>query len=181
MLEQGNSGSGLAVPHPSPGANIAPPGAVASSVSPLASRTFANSNFRKAYETTNSPSGPLELGAALKDLLRLYCEAENIPFGQDAGYHFFTVLQKEAMQNSEELADGKLISVAAQRMWTSAYDLRGREFCFIINYALRADTPQFVEAVVVLSRAMNELCVTRRVPHHLFRIQSVYCTRFVVD
>jgi hypothetical protein len=29
----------------------------------------------------------------------------------------------------------------AQRMWTSALQLRGREFCFILNDAVREDTP----------------------------------------
>ena len=29
----------------------------------------------------------------------------------------------------------------AQRMWTSALQLRGREFCFILNDTVREDTP----------------------------------------
>ena len=44
------------------------------------------------------------------------------------------------MKNSDELADADMIPVAAQRMWTSAKTLDGREFCFIMNLTGRQDT-----------------------------------------
>ena len=34
---------------------------------------------------------------------------------------------------------GDPINEMMQRMWTSALQLRGREFCFILNHAVRAD------------------------------------------
>ena len=111
---------------------------------PLAQRTFATSNFKKAYDATAVPTGPLEIGAALRDLLREYCEATATPWQPD-GQRFLSQLQDEAMKNSAELAEADQIPVAAQRMWTSAKRLSGREFCFILNHAGRADTPKFVE------------------------------------
>eukprot|EP01046_Picozoa_sp_COSAG06_P040820 COSAG06_NODE_4980_length_3811_cov_4.290140_1_plen_592_part_00 len=111
---------------------------------PLGQRTFATSNFKKAYDVTAVPAGPLEVGAALKDLLREYCEATATPW-QPEGQRFFTELQAEAMKNSAELAEADQIPMAAQRMWTSAKRLSDREFCFILNHAGRADTPKFVE------------------------------------
>ena len=111
---------------------------------PLAQRTFATSNFKKAYDATAVPTGPLEIGAALQQLLREYCEATATPWQPD-GQHFFSQLQDEAMKNSAELAEADQIPVVAQRMWTSAKRLSGREFCFILNHAGRADTPKFVE------------------------------------
>ena len=45
---------------------------------------------------------------------------------------FFEQLQEEAMSNSADP-----IAVVAQRMWTSALRLRGREFCFILNDTVR--------------------------------------------
>jgi hypothetical protein len=80
------------------------------------------------------------------------------------GQPYLKQLQTEAMQNSGELADADKIPVAAQRMWTSALSLAGREFCFIMNYAGRQDTPRFVEPLAVLARAINKNCVTERGP-----------------
>ena len=68
------------------------------------------------------------------------------------------------MQNSGELIDADKIPVAAQRMWTSALTLSGHEFCSIMNYAGRQDTPRLVEPLAVLARAMNKNCVTERGP-----------------
>ena len=73
-------------------------------------------------------------------------------------------LQTEAMENSAELAKPDQIPVAAQRMWTSALSLAGREFCFIVNYAGREDTPEFVDPLALFARAINKNCVTDRGP-----------------
>ena len=102
-----------------------------------ADRTFAASRFRHCYDNTPAPRGPMTLGSALKDLLRAYCTCESIPWqGHDGGDDFFEQLQAEAMANPEELAAEAQIPIAAQRMWTSALQLRGREFCFILNLSL---------------------------------------------
>ena len=45
-------------------------------------------------------------------------------------------------------------------MWTSTLTLRGREFCFIINAAVRSDDAEIVDATAGLTRALNQLCVT---------------------
>jgi hypothetical protein len=137
--------------------------AAGASVLPLSQRTFASSNFKAVYDKTPVPTGPLELGAALQNVLREYCEAEGVDWPSE-GQRFFGELQSEAMKNSGELAEADMIPIAAQRMWTSALSLAGREFCFIVNYAGRQDTPRFVEPLAVLSRAINKNCVTERGP-----------------
>ena len=55
---------------------------------------------------------------------------------------------------------GDTIAVMAQRMWTSALQLRGREFCFILNYFLREDSPAMAGTLGKIARAINQLCVT---------------------
>jgi hypothetical protein len=75
----------------------------------------------------------------LQDLLREYCHAEGLDW-HSKGQPFLKKLQAEAMKNSDELADADMIPVAAQRMWTSAKTLDGREFCFIMNFTGRQDT-----------------------------------------
>ena len=130
---------------------------------PLAQRTFGTSIFKPVYENTPVPTGPLQFGGAVQNLLRAYCKAEGLDWASD-GQRYFGQLEAEAMQNPGELSDKDLIPVAAQRMWTSALQLAGREFCFIINYAGRQDTPEFVEPLAVLARAINKNCVTERGP-----------------
>ena len=139
-------------------AYVAPAGL--SALQDPADRTFAASRFRHCYGNTPAPRGPMTLGSALKDLLRAYCTCESIPWqGHDGGDDFFEQLQAEAMANPGELADEAQIPVAAQRMWTSALQLQGHEFCFILNYALRADTEALVEPAAIIARGINRLCV----------------------
>ena len=44
--------------------------------------------------------------------------------------------------------------------WTSALQLRGREFCFILNRAVRGDEPPLADPTAGLSRGINKLCVS---------------------
>ena len=61
------------------------------------------------------------------------------------------------MANAQELVDQ--IPVASQRIWTSALTLRGREFCFILNAAVREDAHELADPTAALARAINRLCV----------------------
>ena len=47
-----------------------------------------------------------------------------------------------------------------QRMWTSPLQLRSREFCFILNYAVRSDKEEIADPVARLARGINKLCVS---------------------
>jgi hypothetical protein len=46
----------------------------------IAPRTFATSNFKAVYETTEVPGGAMEMGSALMDLLRAHCTRHSIPW-----------------------------------------------------------------------------------------------------
>lgn len=120
---------------------------------------FYSSRYRDWYNQAVVP-GPLELGADLKDLLRAYCSSEGIEWdGDGGGDDFFRVLQRDSLQHGEELADHEQIKFAAQRMWTSPRQLRGREFCSIINHALRDDEEEMIRPLASIARAINKLCV----------------------
>ena len=44
--------------------------------------------------------------------------------------------------------------------WTSALQLRGREFCFILNACVRDDRKEVVTPLAKVTRGINKLCVT---------------------
>ena len=121
--------------------------------SPMTGRTLAKSNFKAEYGKATVPKGQMQLGAALIKMVEGYCEKNGIPYEEDEGEHFFEELQAEAMSNA-----GDTIAIMAQRMWTSALQLRGREFCFIINDVVRDD--ELARPLAKVSRAINQLCVT---------------------
>ena len=58
---------------------------------------------------------------------------------------------------SELTPDLVVVSIAR---WTSALQLRGREFCFILNRAVRGDEPPLADPTAGLSRGINKLCVS---------------------
>jgi hypothetical protein len=52
------------------------------------------------------------------------------------------------MVNAQEFAEAA-IPEAAQRLWTSALQLRGHEFCFILNESVRGDFDDLADHVAV--------------------------------
>lgn len=88
------------------------------------------------------------MGAALIDLLKVYCTKHDIPYDEDEGEEFIEHLQAEAMENAHELRSEDELPVAVQRMWTSALQMRGKEFCFLLNDGMRDDRPEFAVPLV---------------------------------
>ena len=146
-----------AVPGPGPGPEPELPPVP---VSAVLGRTFASSNFKREYDTTQAPAGVGNLFATLQDLLRAHCETQDIRYRNDEGLRFFEGLQAEAHVNAGELAgEGGGICQATQRMWTSTLQLRGREFSSILNAAVRDDTLELAPPAADMARAINQLCV----------------------
>jgi hypothetical protein len=69
--------------------------------------------------------------------------------------HVWRGIRREALRNM-----GDPINEMMQRMWTSALQLRGREFCFILNHAVRADKAELADSMAALARGINKLCVS---------------------
>ena len=82
-----------------------------------------------------------------------HCEAHDIPYDDDEGEAF-------CEQLGAEMAVGDSMAQAVQRMWTSFRQLRGREFCFILNEVVRNDSASCIAPAAALTRAINEFCVT---------------------
>jgi hypothetical protein len=70
-------------------------------------------------------------------------------------------LQAEAFHNKDELLSE--VPAACQRLWTSALQLRGREFCSILNEAIQVDDPTISPNVALIVRGINCLTVMREV------------------
>ena len=122
--------------------------------SSVAGRTLEASNFKPAYIDAAVPEGPMDLGGALTKLLEGHCASEGIEWKAE-GLPFLQQLQKEAMRHMDDPIEEMM-----QRMWTSALRLRDREFCFILNSAVRGDAAALADATAALSRGINTLCVT---------------------
>ncbi len=123
--------------------------------SPMLGRSLNGSSFKGGYEKATVPKGQLQLGAVLVTMIQAYCAKNGIPYEEDEGERYFEQLQAEALTSS-----GDPIDVMAQRMWTSALQLRGKEFCFMLNDAVRDDTPALAGTLGKIARAINQLCVT---------------------
>jgi hypothetical protein len=110
--------------------------------------------------------------AALHAFLAAHAAAAGLPEAAAAG--LFDRLQREVLRPGAGLEDalGQLGDVArlAQRLWTTDLRLEGvpepaaREFCALLNAALRDDDPARLRAAMPLIRAINTLCVLRRAP-----------------
>jgi hypothetical protein len=123
--------------------------------SPVAGRTLASSNFRLAYDNTQAPANMMKLGGKLTTLIQDYCRANNIAYDDGEGEKFFDQLQADMVVGGEDS-----MQEAVQRMWTSYRQLRGREFCAILNDASRDDDAERVKPAAALTRAITQLCVT---------------------
>jgi hypothetical protein len=76
---------------------------------------------------------------------------------------YFERLQAEAFQHKDELLSE--VAAAAQRMWTSALclpEVGGREFCGVLNEAIRLDEEADARDTAVVVHTINQLLVTRR-------------------
>ena len=99
--------------------------------------------------------GPLQL---LDPLVRAFCDREAIDWAR-YGEPFLLQLTVEA----QELMDDrfKLDSGFFRSVWTSARRVAGRkEFCGILNWAVRNDEPQLANALATVARGIAKHCVT---------------------
>ena len=122
--------------------------------SPVSGYTFRGTKFRGVYRKAKAPADLMKLGGKLTTVVRGYCEAHDIPYDDDEGEAYFDELRADMVGAGDSMAH------AVQRMWTSFRQLRGREFCFILNEVVRNDTASCIAPAASLTRAINEFCVT---------------------
>lgn len=134
--------------------------------SPARAKSFATSLYLQMYDSIKKPKRQHELLAAVDNLLEVYCNQPGQKYGPTYRDVFFKALEAEAFEHQDELLGE--IPAAAQRFWTSGIHIdvankEGPELCSIIQHAIRSDTKDFLEPALILCRAINELCVARRV------------------
>jgi hypothetical protein len=94
----------------------------------------------------------------VESIIKWYCKRVNIH--KAVGVAFFKELQQEAFEYKHELLNE--VPAACQRIWTSAKTLHDeREFCSILNEAIRSDDEAVMDDLVRFTKGLNQLCVTR--------------------
>ena len=100
--------------------------------------------------------------AAVHGLVRAHAISHGIP-ANEADEFFARVQSAASLQGGvQEFTDPAQVMHVAVRLWTSAYTLRGRELCSVLNEAIRNDEPAVVFHAVVITKAICEFCVKRR-------------------
>jgi len=143
-------------------------------------RIMANSNFLQLYG--ESDSEPQFIHHVLYSLERtIFIFAEQNGAGKAEAYQMFKAIENETLLNAltsnNAVAAGitgialettlNQVQLFAVRLWTSTINLhfpngRDVEICGMINDALRRDDPVLLQHVIVLVKAINQLCVTKR-------------------
>lgn len=116
---------------------------------PIATASFADSQFLSEYRRNQAPQSIEELMQAVTELVRLLHEC-NCGAGQD---HCREAFVKKL---GDSIVPGDSVVVAAQRLWTSfEKNCAGRELCSMINQATRAADPSSARPVARVARAIN--------------------------
>jgi hypothetical protein len=108
-----------------------------------------------------------QLLGAVHRIVLYYAEQNSSTVTEADTSEFFKELQAEAFLHTDELLNE--VEAAAQRMWTSALrlplgdEVHGREFCSILNAAIREDQSDTAHDTAIIVRTINQLLVTRRV------------------
>jgi hypothetical protein len=129
---------------------------------------MAGSHFLAAYDSL--PPAEFrhqdQLLGAVRRAVSRYSVRHSAAVSEQQAAAFFEALQAEAFQHTGEVL-GEL-PAAAQRMWTSAQRLplgdaaEGREFCGILNEAIRLDEEEGARDTAIVVHTINKLLVTRR-------------------
>jgi ankyrin repeat protein len=135
---------------------------------PEGPRSFANSHFKKAYD---SQTAPIEMAtvvfAKLNEFLVTYCSVHRLQSKAELTLRrtFVKNLQRETMEHAGVEVHGEA-GPTAELLWTSGQKFEGvegheKELCSLINSAIRDDHPDLAGPTAGICRAINTLCVVR--------------------
>ena len=134
---------------------------------PPPARTLATSAFLRIYSApATKPSKHFQLEAAVHGLITWHAGRAGLSASEaDA---FYAQIRTNALTaamgagSDSELLQPELLMFIAVRLWTSADTLGSREFCSLLNEALRNDDADAIADATVITHALNAFCVTRR-------------------
>lgn len=133
-------------------------------------RSFATSNFKRVYDTTQVPRFADEMHSATRNFLRAFARQHSVC--EHAVDDFYERLFSSAVSagGTEEMLDRAQRSSYAVRVWTSAETMivHGvqREFCSMLQQSIREDgccereenhASEALKHAAVLCRAINEV------------------------
>jgi len=109
-----------------------------------------------------------QLEAAVHSLILAHAQRAGIDRSEAVG--FFQTLRTNALRaamqagggGADEILRPDQLMYIAVRLWTSAATLRGREFCSLLNQALREDGADTIDHAATCTHAINTFCVARR-------------------
>jgi hypothetical protein len=136
---------------------------------------FETSHFKRLYDECQPPEKMHKLLSALDEFLDKALERDDP--SADRG-SFFLALQNESIKATVERGDLSEVQAIATRLWSSTLRSKhGRELCSYINQAIRDDSPDTLEHLVIVVRAINELCVQGRSIGHIKWPEANTCFR----
>eukprot|EP00401_Gymnodinium_catenatum_P041986 CAMPEP_0117548876 /NCGR_PEP_ID=MMETSP0784-20121206/47874_1 /TAXON_ID=39447 /ORGANISM="" /LENGTH=434 /DNA_ID=CAMNT_0005345843 /DNA_START=46 /DNA_END=1346 /DNA_ORIENTATION=+ len=142
-------------------------GAALESAPAAAQKTFAQSTFLRHYGSeAYVPRLHHQLEGAVYNLISALAHSAGVPSTE--ADQFFTELRTSALSTamgeggSAELLQPNQLMFIAVRLWTSALTLRGREFCALLNQAIRDDDDATIGHAAIIAHALNKFCVARR-------------------
>jgi hypothetical protein len=110
-----------------------------------------------------------QLEAAVHSLIRAHAQRAGID--RSEADRFFQTLRTNALRaalqqagegGADEILRPDQLMYIAVRLWTSTATLRGREFCSLLNQALREDGADTIGHAATIAHAINTFCVARR-------------------
>ena len=133
---------------------------------PLASRTFATSNYKRYYVAAESAPFQHNLLRAVNAMLTLFATRMNPTLDEetveDGVYTLMRRVQTDAFENRKDLQDD--VDVAAEYLWTSTQKHRivnRMELCSVINAVIRDDFADEIAASIMIFRSINSRRVRR--------------------
>jgi hypothetical protein len=149
------------------------PGAVPQDEEGEPPHTFATSNFKRAYDQAGVV--PITMASQIigeiPKFVHTYCSVHGLtePLHQVAAKAFVMKLSQEAGTHPDGGASDLLAEVqhTAELLWTSASTFEGmgdhdKEFCSLLNAAIREDLPALAQPAAGLTRGINAMCLEGR-------------------
>ena len=134
---------------------------------PPPARTLANSAFLRTYSApATKPRMHFQLEGAVYGLITWHMRRAGLSASEaDA---FYSQIRTNALatamgeDSAAELLQPRLLMFIAVRFWTSADTFGSREFCSLLNEALRSDAADAIAHAAAITHALNAFCVSRR-------------------
>jgi hypothetical protein len=136
--------------------------------------TFAVSNFKRAYDEAGDVpiTHATQVFGFLVTFVHTYCQVHGLNSAPErvAAASFVEKLQRAIADHHGTRALAAVVGevgATAELLWTSAETFMGmreheKEFCALLNAAIRSDVARLMPCTAALVRAINALCVAGR-------------------